>query len=115
MPPRVEGYGFGFMVVDGVKHTRDLILLPDRVVEGWWRKEGHKLSLEDLGEVVRAGVEVLVVGTGYFGRMKVPDDVKRRLEERGIKVIELKTGEAWKKYNELAEGGRVAGAFHLTC
>lgn len=33
-------------------HSRDVILLPDRVVPEWWRKEGHSLVLEDLDEVI---------------------------------------------------------------
>lgn len=116
MPPRVESYGFGRMKVDGVEHTGDLILLPDGVRSGWWRKEGHRLHLEDLAEVLEADVEVLVVGTGYWGRMVVPEEVRRALEERGIRVVAEETGRAWRTYNRLVDEGRkVAGAFHLTC
>ena len=37
-PPEIKNYQFGQMVVDEEQHTRDLILLPDRVVANWWRK-----------------------------------------------------------------------------
>jgi hypothetical protein len=28
------------------------MVLPERVVPGWWRKHGHKLVLEDLDQVL---------------------------------------------------------------
>ena len=37
---RLGDYAFGRLTVDGAEHTRDLIVLPDRVVGDWWRK-GH--------------------------------------------------------------------------
>ena len=113
--PEVQEYRFGRMVVDGETHTKDLILLPDRVVGNWWRKEGHRLLPEDLKEVFEARPEVLVVGTGAYGMMKVPEETRRAVEEAGIELRVARTGEAWRLYNRLREKRRTAGAFHLTC
>src|SRR5918999_328236 len=44
---RIEGYRFGRVEVDGREHTRDLIVLPDRVIAEWWRTDGHALVLDD--------------------------------------------------------------------
>ena len=114
-PPRIEAYRFGRMVVDGTSHTRDLILLPDRVIGNWWRKEGHRLIPDDLEPVLGAAPEVLVVGTGAFGRMKVTEETRKALEEAGIELVVANTGEAVQRYNDLRERRRTAGAFHLTC
>jgi hypothetical protein len=62
--PRIEGYRFGHVVVDGEEQIRDVIVLPDRVVSGWWRADGHKLVLADLDDVIEELPERLVVGTG---------------------------------------------------
>jgi hypothetical protein len=48
---RLEGYSFGRLTVDGQEHRHDLIVLPDRVVGDWWRREGHSLAMEDLDGV----------------------------------------------------------------
>jgi hypothetical protein len=48
---RVRDYRFGH-VVDGREETRDVIVLPHRVVSNLWRKDGHSLVLEDLEEVL---------------------------------------------------------------
>lgn len=113
--PKVDSYRFGQMVVDGEEHTNDLILLPNRIVSDWWRQEGHSLSIEDLDDVFDAGPDVLVVGTGAYGAMKVPPETRRALKEAEIDLEIAKTGDAWERYNELQTRRNAAGAFHLTC
>ncbi len=111
----IQGYRFGRMIVNGEVHTNDLILLPERVVGNWWRREGHRLEAGDLQTVFASHPEVLVVGTGAYGLMKVPKEILRALEDAGIQTEVAKTGEAWRLYNNLREKQRTAGAFHLTC
>ena len=59
----IDSYGFGEIVVDGQRYTSDVIIYPDRVDSSWWRKEGHRLSIEDLEDIVKAKPETLIVGT----------------------------------------------------
>ncbi|MCL7453252.1 MAG: Mth938-like domain-containing protein [Anaerolineae bacterium] len=115
MQPEIEGYRFGRIVVDGESHTRDLIILPGRVVGGWWRQEGHRLDADDLDAVFEAKPEVLVVGQGAYGRMKVPPETAQAIAEQGIELVAQPTGQACDTYNELRDGRQVAAALHLTC
>lgn len=103
------------MVVDGKSHSNDLILLPDRVVGNWWRDQGHRLATDDLQDVFDAAPDVLVVGTGAHGVMKVPQETRRAIKNHDIELRTARTGEAWKLYNQSQEQKRAAGAFHLTC
>jgi hypothetical protein len=111
----IESYDFGAMVVDGQKFTADLIILPSRVNPAWWRKEGHRLALEDLPDIHSEAIEALVIGTGFFGLMKVPEDVQQQLKDRGLELHIEKTGNAVKLFNTISRQKRTAGAFHLTC
>lgn len=113
--PKVKNYSFGKMEVDGERYSKDLVLLPDRVESNWWRERGHRLAVEDLQEVFDAAPDVLVVGTGAYGAMKVPDETRRAIEAEGIELHIAQTGDAWRTYNRLQEQRRAAGAFHLTC
>lgn len=113
--PHVEGYEFGQMVVDGEKYTKDLILLPERVIPNWWREQGHRLSVKDLEEVLAAQLEVLVVGTGVHGVMHVPAETRQATEEAGVELRIAQTDRAWRLYNDLRDKRTTAGAFHLTC
>jgi len=104
------------MVVDGRGYTSDCLIFRDTVRPDWWRKEGHKLCTEDLEAVFSARPELLVVGCGAYGVMQVPDEVRQALEEKGIRLETLKTGEAVERFNELSAAGKnVAAALHLTC
>jgi len=111
----IESYSFGQIMIFGKRYTTDVIILPDRVKDDWWRKEGHRLNIDDLRDVMQAQPEVLVVGTGYFGLMKVPSEVRDYLISRGIELVVENTKEACKSYNRLASTKRVVAAFHLTC
>jgi len=87
----IDDYRFGRIVIDGRAYTSDLILLPHRVVENWWREEGHLLHAADLGPVLELQPEVLVVGQGTFGRLS-------------------KSGALW--YNSLSGVRAVSGREH---
>ena len=34
---RIDHYEFGRIMIDGRQETKDLIILPDRVLRNWWR------------------------------------------------------------------------------
>ena len=111
---RLEDYNFGRVTVDGSEQTRDLIVLPDRVVTNWWRREGHSLAMEDLEDVLDELPERLILGVGAHGQLQPPPEVIAELERRGVAVECLRTDEAVRRYVELDER-RTAAALHLTC
>jgi hypothetical protein len=111
---KLEHYSFGRIVVDGQEHTRDLIVLPGRVLPNWWRQQGHSLVVQDLEEVRDELPERLIVGCGAHGQLKPHPAVLQALGERGIEVETLDTPEAVKRYRESDER-RTAAALHLTC
>lgn len=113
--PRIDSYRFGRMVVEGQVYTRDLILLPGRVIPNWWRQVGHELHPTDLSEVIKARPAVLVVGQGAFGKMHVSQATRQTLQTASIHLIALPTAKAVDEYNRLRETTVAAGAFHLTC
>ncbi|HEY6672261.1 MAG TPA: MTH938/NDUFAF3 family protein [Solirubrobacterales bacterium] len=107
-------YSFGSLTVDGERHTRDLIVLPDRVVTEWWRREGHSLAIDDLDEVIDELPDRLILGCGAHGRLEPPPAVLEQLRARGVEVEAMPTTEAVRRYGEL-DPKRTAAALHLTC
>jgi hypothetical protein len=112
--PEIEGYGFGRVTIDGREETRDVIVMPKRVVRGWWRKDGHGLVLADLDEVLDELPERLLVGTGAYGQMRPDPGTLDALRARGVKVEVLPTAEAVRRYAKL-DPRKTAAALHLTC
>jgi hypothetical protein len=111
---RIDQYEFGRIVVDGREETRDLIILPGRVVRNWWRQDGHGLVLDDLAEVLEELPAHLVVGTGADGRMRPDPEAIRQLRARGVTVEALPTDLAVRRFGELDQA-HAAAALHLTC
>ncbi|MGD8813844.1 MAG: MTH938/NDUFAF3 family protein [Anaerolineales bacterium] len=113
--PKIDAYRFGRLVVDGIAYDRDLILFPNGVQEDWSRQESHLLSIFDLSNILEDQPQVLIIGTGYWGSMKVPEEVLKELENRGIEPMILKSKQACAAYNQRFEQAHVVLAIHLTC
>lgn len=111
----IDSYQFGIIVVSGKQYTSDVIIFPDRVKDSWWRKTGHQLCLDDIAEVLTENPEVLVVGTGASGLMKVLPEVRQVVDAQGIELIAEATDKACHTYNQLCRSQRVVAALHLTC
>lgn len=115
-PKMIESYSFGQIVVDGKRYTSDIIIFPNRIKNNWRRKEGHRLNIEDLKEVLQEKPEILVLGTGNYGFVKVSADVKDYLQADGIELVIKSTRDACNTFNSLVKSGKkVVAALHLTC
>ena len=112
----IETYSFGNIMIKGKKYRNDLKIVGNQIIGDWWRREGHALYPMDIDDILYSAVEILVVGTGAYGSMKVTEEAAKAIEGRGIKLVAVPTKEAVSLFNNLHnEGKRVAGAFHLTC
>ncbi len=57
-----------------------------------------------------------VIGTGYYGRMQVPEETIESLRAAGVEVRIAKTSEAVAEFNLLQRDcARIVAALHLTC
>ena len=111
----IESYSFGRMVIGGKTFQSDLIIYPEKIDDSWWRKEGHLLQLEDLTAILTAAPEVLIIGTGCMGFMKVPDKLKKELAKRDIELHIAKSARAVEIFNSIHTTKKTVAAFHLTC
>lgn len=112
----IEDYSFGKIVVDGEKYRKDMRIVRGKVIPDWRRKKGHSVCPEDIRDILGARPEILLIGTGYFGMMSADDALRELLSQKGIVLIEEKSGTAVRTFNGLmAEGKNVAVGFHLTC
>ena len=111
----IDSYHFGEIIIDGKNYSSDVVIFPDRVQNNWWRKTGHELCLEDIARVITENPEVLVVGTGASGLVKVLPEVEQMAHAQGIKLIAEPTDKACNTYSQLSHFQRVVAALHITC
>jgi hypothetical protein len=114
---RIEHYSFGRIRIQGTDYTKDVIILRNRILSPWWREAGgHVFAVRDLGEVIGARADVVVLGTGSSGLVEVRQEALEALEDAGSEVIRARTAKAVEAYNRLADAQRdVVAALHLTC
>lgn len=111
---KIEDYSFGKIKIDGQNFDDDLILDDnEKEISRWIREEGHEVSASDLDRLKEKNPKTVIIGTGNSGQMKVLDEAKKFIENKGAKLIIDITPKAVKKYNQ-TKGSKVA-LFHLTC
>lgn len=125
--PRIEHLSWGRMEIvdpDGSRHRyKDAKLFPGGSRAWDWGETGtsHRKGIQpaDVEELLDRGARVVVLSRGMNQRLRVADATLERLDEAGVEVHVLETGEAARRYSELREEdpekGPVAGLFHSTC
>lgn len=112
----IDAFGFGSLVIDGKEYNSDLIIYPDgRVVDGWWRRNGHHFSAHDINGLIQTEPEFIIAGTGIHGYMKPDKGLEQLLHQKGIVFIAEKNEHAVQAYNQNVLNKRVGACFHLTC
>ena len=113
---KINSYSFGKIVINNKSYHKDILIFNEKVKPNWWRDKGHNLQIEDLDWVLKQNPDYLIIGTGKFGVMKVSEEVKAKIKNKGIKLFTAKTKKAVAKFNEMIEKeSDLAAGFHLTC
>ena len=116
MMPRIESYSFGRMMIAGSIYTRDVIIFPDgSIMSPWRRNQGHALAMDDLAELLAAGPEIIICGTGAMGVLRPAAGLREYLAANNTEFIAQKSSIAVETYNRISGGRKVGGCFHLTC
>ena len=112
----IEKYSFGKIIVNGVTYTNDIKIIKGAVIPEWWRKRGHQVAFDDVKDILGTRPDILVIGKGRYGMMKVASPLREHLLRKGIELIENSTSASIETFNQLYEEGlNVAAGFHLTC
>ena len=112
----INEYTFGRISIDGKEYVKDVIIYPDgRVQDSWWRKNGHRLCIDDIHELIAANPEMIITGTGSPGLMKPEPELIKLLAGKGIEFKALPSSEAIPLHNTMCTEKKVGACFHLTC
>lgn len=100
----VTGYGTDHVRINGERHTRSLVVLPD-ALHPWPPARVEDLDAHNLGLLDALPGEILLLGTGR--RLHFPAPALRAMlcaRGRGLEVMD--TGAACRTYNILLAEGR---------
>ncbi|XP_041088775.1 mth938 domain-containing protein [Polyodon spathula] len=119
--PEIASLSWGHMKVRGCSASyKDCKVWPGGSRAWDWRETGteHHPGVQpaDLEEVLKKGVETLVIGRGMSEALQVPSATLDYIKKQGVEAKVLQTEKAVREYNTLAaQGNKVGGVFHSTC
>ncbi|XP_013888021.1 mth938 domain-containing protein [Austrofundulus limnaeus] len=119
--PEISSLSWGLMRVKGSTSSyKDCKVWPGGSRAWDWTETGtnHYPGVQpaDLEEVLKKGVELLVIGRGMNEALQVPSSTLDFVKQKGVEVRVLQTEKAVAEYNKLAvQGAKVGGVFHSTC
>jgi uncharacterized protein len=104
-----SGYGDGFVLVNGERHERNLIVTPEKLLP-WDAASFDALTEKDFQAILELNPEIVLLGTGPRQRFPHPRLTRALMEKRiGVEAMDLQA--ACRTYNILmAEERRVAAA-----
>jgi len=112
----ITDFSFGRIVANGQACNADIKIVQGTLVPDWWRKSGHTVEVEDVQDALDTELDILVIGQGQPGRMRIADSLREHLAEKNVTLIEEPTPKAIETFNRLfKEGQRVCGGFHVGC
>jgi uncharacterized protein len=104
------GYGEGYVVVNGERIEKSVVVLPDRILADWPAESFAGLRAEHLAALTGLDREIVLLGTGTKLRFPTPEIVAPLVRAGiGVEVMDLQA--ACRTYNILmGEGRKVAAA-----
>jgi glucokinase len=118
--PKIKYVTWGEVAVGKDTFNGDIYIRADAKVRGRKKKiakeaygTSHKLGSQELKKICKVRPEVLIIGTGKSGMLRLEPDGAKFLEERGIRVELRPSAEVAKVYNRTR--GRKAALIHVTC
>jgi hypothetical protein len=120
MIPEITSTTFGSITIDGQDYNHDVMITLDREVHTRQKKlskkvygTSHTISLSEAEFVYEGQAEELVIGTGQYDQLRLSDEARKFLHDKGVRVSLAPTPQAIQRWNQAS--GRVIGLFHITC
>lgn len=118
--PRISGIRWGQITIEGYQEPfRDVKLYPGGARAWDWTETGthHSPGIQpaDVQELLDHGADVVVLSTGFQGRLEVTPETQQMLDAVDVQMIILDSERAVARYNEYQASRLVGALIHSTC
>lgn len=109
------GYGDDHVMINHHRHERNIIVLPDKLIEDWPVASINQLEAQHFDCLKPHQPEIIILGTGIHHQF--PEHaLLQQLARQGIGIEVMDTKACCRTYNILVEEGRrVAAAILINC
>jgi uncharacterized protein len=103
------GYGEGYVLINQIRYEKNLIVLPDYLVEDWPILSVQELELQHFENLLPHSPEIILLGTG--AALKFPGHtLLSQFAKMGVGIEIMDTKACCRTYNILVEEGRRVAA-----
>ena len=110
----IDSTKFGEVTVDGKTYYSD--------VRAWWdgkvemREGSRTFGMNEFITLLRKKPEMVVLGTGHPGSLKVLPEVGQAAEDQGVEIFAETSSKAIEMFNAfVADKKKVVAVIHVTC
>lgn len=117
---KFDSTSFGEVTIDGVSYG-DVLVVGDRILprnKGTLRRvfgTSHAVSDEEVKKLLEGDPDVVIIGTGQSGVLRVEKAVEEKIKTAGVELIVLETPQAIRKFNEISRNRKINALIHTTC
>jgi len=107
------GYGDGYVLINQMRYEKNLIVLPDLLIEDWPVSSVSQLELQHFEKILAHTPEIIILGTGDKHRFPA-QTLLQQLTQSRIALEVMDTRACCRTYNILVEEDRrVAAALFI--
>jgi hypothetical protein len=120
MTMEIDSTEFGSITIDGLTYSHDVFIRLSGKIRKRKKKLSKKLygtshivSLEEAEFIYEKGSELLIVGTGQYGSLRLSPEAAEFFARKDCQVVAEPTPRAMLAFNQAK--GHKTGLFHVTC
>jgi hypothetical protein len=110
---KIDSFIFGNIIIKGKTFTDDVVVSWDGEVS--LKQKTHAFSKSEFQNILMKEPEIVIIGTGTAGLMKVDPSIEVAAKIEGVELMIRPTQQAIEDFNKYALRRKVIGVFHLTC
>lgn len=111
---KIDSAEWGKITIDGKTHYSDMYVYWDGRAEP--REKSHLFDISEFVKLLKKNPRIIVIGMGFNGVVKVPEEVLQMAEDRKVELFLETTPKAAEVFNAFAkEKKRVIAVLHSTC
>jgi polyphosphate kinase 2 (PPK2 family) len=111
--PMIQAFEYGRITIADEDYNEDILVFPNGDIEISKREDEHEVKLEDIKALIKSKPEILILGLGTIGMVKVKPEVKKKVSSQGIELHAYKSEKAIETYRDNRTQKSTAALFHL--
>jgi hypothetical protein len=110
---KINSFRFGSLTINNKTYDTDMVVSWDGELIP--RESSHTFSKEELMDMLVKGPEVILIGTGTAGCVKIDKDVEDLAQSKNVEIMAKKTADAVDEFNKASKKKKIVAMLHVTC